>query len=498
MPDASSQPSFSVGRKLRIIAQVGLTVLLVAAVVTMVNYLSGHYFLRFQLSAQTRTDLSPRTLSLVKSLTNRVDVTMFYDREDPLYSTVSALLDEYHRQNPKITVNTVDYTRDAVEAQAVKMKYNLPSSLVEPHEKNWVIFDCEGRVKIFPGNGLATYSYKQLPSTNKLEMNIDRKLAGFNGEMMFSAALLALNNPKPVNAYFLVGHGEANPVDDKDDTGYNKFAVLVKQNYVEPRLLSLSGTNTVPADCGLLVIPAPVDPIPSDELAKINQYLSEGGRLFAMFNVRSIGHPTGLEKLLAGWGVRVGDYVVRDTKNSLSSEGWDVLVKNFAKQPVVDSLIGSQLQLIYPRAVFAIDTNLQVADAPKVQEIAFTGPQSFEVDSPDVTLKTFPLMVAVEKSAPSGVVTERGSTRLIVVGDSLFLDNQFIDIAPAQRDFATYVINWLLDRPAMLQGLGPRPVSEYRVVVGKTEMIALEWILLAAMPGAMLAIGGLVWLRRRK
>ena len=44
-------------------------------------------------------------------------------------------------------------------------------------------------------------------------------------------------------------------------------------------------------------------------------------------------------------------------------------------------------------------------------------------------------MVAVEKGAIKDVITERGSTRMVVVGDSLFLANHQIDSA-ANRDFA--------------------------------------------------------------
>ena len=45
---------------------------LVLAVVVMVNYLGAQFFGRFYLSSQTRVQLSPRTLTVLKSLTNHV------------------------------------------------------------------------------------------------------------------------------------------------------------------------------------------------------------------------------------------------------------------------------------------------------------------------------------------------------------------------------------------------------------------------------------------
>ena len=59
-------------------------------------------------------------------------------------------------------------------------------------------------------------------------------------------------------------------------------------------------------------------------------------------------------------------------------------------------------------------------------------------------------------------------------------------------------MNWLLARDELLKPLGPRPIREYKLLITPAQMTALYWILLLGMPGAVLVIGGLVWLRRQK
>jgi hypothetical protein len=86
---------------------------------------------------------------------------------------------------------------------------------------------------------------------------------------------------------------------------------------------------------------------------------------------------------------------------------------------------------------------------------------------------------------------------MIVVGDSIFLNNEVIE-GGANRDFLGYAVNWLLDRPALLQGIGPRPVAEFRLQMTPTQRREVRWLLLGALPGAALLFGGLVWLVRRK
>src|SRR6187455_973957 len=105
----SQIPSFSPGQRWRIGIQVTLLTLVVVLVVGMANYLSRDYFTRIHLSTLTRAELSPRTINFLKSVTNRVKVTLYYDKDEPLYSTVVDLLNKYHLANPNITVRRVDY-----------------------------------------------------------------------------------------------------------------------------------------------------------------------------------------------------------------------------------------------------------------------------------------------------------------------------------------------------------------------------------------------------
>jgi hypothetical protein len=177
--------------------------------------------------------------------------------------------------------------------------------------------------------------------------------------------------------------------------------------------------------------------------------------------------------------------------------GSDLVIEDFTRHPVVNPLFQSRLHVILPRMVGQLSVRAQAADAPKVEEIAFSGPRAYIEGEPVGELKPLPLMVAVEKGAVKGVVTERGLTRMIVAGDSIFLGNRQIESA-ANRDFAGYAANWLLDRTQLLQGLGPRPITEYRLVMGAAQMQTVQWVLLGAMPGAVLLVGGLVWLRRRR
>jgi hypothetical protein len=487
-----SQPSFSRSRRWKIGLDLAVRTLLVGAVVVMVNFLGAQYFHRFYLSSHTRIQLSSRTASVLHSLTNRVTVTLYYDRQDDFYPDMVALLKQYRAANPNISFTTVDPVRDPGEAEKVKEQYGLSSA----GDKNLIIVDAgDKHFKIANGDRLVQYAATGISQDKKIELGP----VAFSGEKVLTSSLLALENARPFKAYFLQGDGEPS-LADSGDFGYLKFAMILAQNYIAVTNLELSATRDVPPDCNLLVFVAPnvsTGPLAEPELQKISQYLAQGGRLLALFNFRSINQPTGLEPILQRWGVNVAADFVRDAQHTITGD--DIKVSLFGKHPVVEPLAGNDLslQMIWPRPVVGEDLKNPPPDAPQVTELAFSSPESTLAGDPSAPPSSYPLIAAVEQKNSTGVVNARGATRILVAGDSTFLGNYYIE-GGGNRDFLGYAANWLLDRPQLLEGIEPRPVTQFRLQMTRIEQREVRWVLLGALPGAVLLFGGLVWLARRK
>ena len=487
--EPTQKPSFSPWDRWKIGLNVTFVVVVVLSVVVMVNYLSREYFLRLHLSSRTKNTLSSRTEHFLSTLTNQIKITLYYSKDDGLYTTVADLLNEYALANPHISLRTVDYLRDPSSAQLVKAEYKLNNT----GDKNLVIFECEGRRKIVDGNLLAKYTLERVP--NEKEQEFRRKPTEFMGEIWFTSALVEVTSARPLKAYFLTGHNEHKSDGGDETAGYMKFASVLQQNNIEVSTLSLMGTSGVPMDCSLLIIAGPTVPIPEQELTRIDQYLKQGGRLLALFNALANNRPTGLEGILERWGVDVGFNLVIDPVQTIS--GAEVIVSAYSRHALVNPLLNSTLYLNRPRTVGRKAARVQAADAPKVAEIAFASAKSYLSRDPAREGRNYPLMVALEKGEVPGVITERGSTRMVVIGDSFCLANHQIDLL-ANRDFAGYLANWLLDRTQLLDGLGPRPIGEYRLLLTNAQLSTIRLVLLVGMPGTSLLIGLLVWGRRRK
>lgn len=487
--EKTSPPSFSRVQRWKNLFDRTLRTLLVVAVVVMANYLGAKFSHRFYLSSSTRVELSPRTLSVLRALTNKVDVILYFDKQSDFYPDVAALLDEYHAANKKLSVRLVDYVHDPGEAQKIKIKYNLTAA----QDKDLIIFDLEGRTRQMPATALVENAVVGMTEEKKLDIRPVR----FNGERIFTAMLLSLENPQPGKAYFLTGHGEV-PPNDSGPSGFLKFSQELQQNYFGLYTLELAGPGTVPADCDLLIIAAPRAALSDNEVEKIENYLRDGGRLFVLFNLSSLQRDTNLEPLLKRWGLQVSRDFVVDMTGYTTSGGQqldpaDIVVSRFGKHPVTSSLNQMSVLLQTPRAVQkgSVPNNLQA------DELLFTSENSRLSRDRAAQITSFSLAAAVEEKPVAGKINPRGTARLIVVGDSTFLGNNLIEFG-ANRDFLNSAINWLVARPQLVEGVGPRPITEFRLLMTAQQQYQLRWLLLGALPGSVLLAGWLVWFVRRK
>jgi ABC-2 type transport system permease protein len=484
-----TSPSFSLGKRWSISLNVLLSVLAVVALVCMVNYLAARHFERVPVSALAQTELSAQTRRILESVTNNVHVTIYYDRADPLYDMINGLLKEYKFANARIGVETIDYNRDASAAQIVKARYKLAA------DKNLVIFRCNDNTKVVYEKELSDVDLEPLISGKSKEV----RRSAFKGELLFTSAIYSVTSPRALKAYFIRGHGEHLPDNTDREHGFSKFAEMLKENNVDWAI----ATNEIPNDCSLLIIAGPQSSLLPEELAKIEQYLNNGGRALILFNYFSAQRNTGVERVLAEWGVEVGPRVVIDPLSSTA--GQDLVASHFGKHAISAPLINSGLHMIYPRPLRKVGRGAHKTDAPNIAELVFTSAGGIVVSdfrngvpfpSPTDVRTNVPLAVAVEKGRLQGLTAERGTTRIVVVGDSIFWANHMLD-SLANRDFAALTVNWLLDRSQLLGSLAPRPIPEHRLVMTESQMTAARWMLLFGMPGTVLLLGAAVWVQRR-
>lgn len=498
--DSGRPTSFTPGRGFRagISATVGVAALLV--VVLLVNYLAATRLRwRRDVTDGDRFALSPLTLQVLAALTNEVKVTVLFRRDAALFSHVDGLLRQYATEQPLVKLRVVDHDSDPNAALLLKATYRLG-----PGAENVVIFDNGVRVPQVVSQGELSVYDADVAAMMAGE-NREIRRSAFKGELLFTSALAALGEVAPARACFLVGHGEHRPDGEDQLFGYRAFARMLGTKGVELETVRLDGTNALPADCELLVIAGPTEPLVASEVARIGQFLDGGGRLLLILHPYAVRTRLGIETLLQEWGVGIPAWYAGDEQNTKT--GLDLYTGNLGSHPITRPLARDEARVYFPlpRVVGRLPAEMLPVDAPRAEVLVSTSPAG--LTKSDVRQDTIafrpgvdqrgeiPLAVAAERGGVAGVTAGRGTGRLVVIGDSSMFGNAAFG-GYANAEFAELCVAWLLDRTQML-AIGPKPIREFRVELSGAQMRAIQGMLLGALPGGVLLLGFVVWFRRR-
>ena len=485
MSGSQQLASFSPTVRGAILRRVILAATVVAVCVVLVNLLALRNPAQVALTQSADHSLSPLTKNVLGGLTNDVHAVVLFDQQADLFESVKNLLTEYERMSPRLKIEMVDPARDPGRAEAVQQELRMPVSSPE----NRVIFAANNSTKAINESELSILDFSEFMDTR------EARRTHFVGEQLFTSAIVVVSEGRQTKVNFVIGHGEHKANDTGGQWGYSKFANILQQKGLILKNVSLAGTNSIPADCQLLIIAGPRTPYGGGELNKLREFVETGGSLLTLFNFYSLQRPTGLEKFLADYDFEIGLNQVSDSKNEQSGQGGLLLVDDLGSHPITKPILGSRLQMLLPRSVGLPGEESE--EPPPVDNIAYSsevGQMVAQIQGNKGTVQKkgkIPL-IAAKLHENEG----QSPARIVVAGDSLFLGNNAIE-AGANRDFASLAVNWLLERDHLLE-IAPRPVTEYRINLTRAEMTWITWLLLLVLPGGTLGLGLLWWRRQMK
>ena len=485
MSDEQQLAGFSPTVRRVISRRVILSAVTAAVCVVLANLLALRNPAQIVLTQSADHSLSPLTKNVLRSLTNEVRAVVLFDRQADLFEPVKNLLTEYERTSPKLKLELIDIARDPTRAEAVQQE--LKMSVNSP--ENRVIFAANNTAKAISQSELSILDFSEFINTR------EARRTHFVGEQLFTSAIAAVTHGRQTKVGFVIGHGEHKASDTGGQWGYSKFANILQQKDLHLQEIPLTGTNSIPADCRMLIVAGPRTPYSRDELAKLREFVGTGGSLFTLFNFYSLQRPTGLENFLAYYDFEIGFNQVSDSKNEQSGQGGLLLVDDLGSHPITKPILGSRLQMLLPRSVgFPEAENDESPPGSILAHSSDAGQAVGQIQGNKGSVERegkIPL-IAAKLHANDG----QPPARLVVAGDSLFLGNSAIE-AGANRDFASLAVNWLLEREHLL-AIAPRTVTEYRIDLSRAEMTSITWLLLLVLPGGTLGLGLLWWRRQMK
>lgn len=467
-----------------------VAVLLALVLVLMVNFISLNNPVRSDWSGRQYYALSEKTVNLLEELDQQVKVTVFFQEEHPLYHEIENLLEEYQYHSRNIHVEWIDPARDRARTEQLANQYGLTEAQV-------VVFDIDGKSKIVRQSDIVD---SQMVKSRK-----EPVVSAFKGEQAFSSAIQGLRQGTPPVVYFLVGHGEKRVTQFDQISGYSKIGTVIMRDNLEVKELMLNSEKKIPENCAVLVVAGPAKNMSAVEAEMIEDYLSRSGRVMLLLDALK---ETGLEPMLRRWGVGLRNDFVIDPANTL--KGSDVYIRTYYEHPITLRMGDAGARFHLPRSIEPLasrSSDAPAEDRPTVVQMAMTSDKSWSETQVDEPLPKYDENTAdLRGSISLAVAVERGATqklldvqirpsRMVVFGDSDFVSNGAL--TGGDQDLFMSSLNWLLNRE-VLMAIAPKPIEEIKLSLTSRQLHNMFWINMVGIPLFAVAIGLLVWWRRRK
>jgi ABC-type uncharacterized transport system involved in gliding motility auxiliary subunit len=473
-------------RQAKYSAYAGAYIVVIIAVLAAVNFLANRYDKSYDSTANKQFTLSDQTLKIIHNLKHDMTITDF--AEASRFYSDRDLLDRYSNLSPKVHVHYIDPVKHPQEAKAAGFRRDV-SLLVD--------------------SGMKKEEAKSLTE-----------------EDLTGAIIRSLKSGERT-ACFITGSGE-HGLDDSEGNGYSAVKDALEKNNYKTRTISLLKPDTsgmpaptatpaaagtpatppaapkveVPSDCSVLVVAGPQHDYIQPEVEAIKNYVEGGGKtLFLMDPALQLRGGTtdessGIDGLLAGWGVTLNKDLALDTSGigQIFGLGPEVpLVSDYESHAIVNQMKGVATAFPIARTM-----DIKNGDKTTVEKLFATGDNSYATT--DLSSGSVRLDPKKDKKGPltlAAAGTYNGATagRFVVVGSSLWCGNNFIRFN-GNRDLFLNMMNWLTADEDLIS-IRPKSPDDRPLNISAQKLSLVFWLSVVIFPLGVVGFGMATWWKRR-
>jgi ABC-type uncharacterized transport system involved in gliding motility auxiliary subunit len=479
--------------------EVALFTIGVVGVLVMTAYLSTRFSWRFDLTEAGLHSLSAQTSTMLRRLDRPVRVVFFHD---PLMRETVELYELMAEQSDQLTVEFHDPTLNPARARMMGVQF-AGTAVMESGERRLLV---HGATETDIANGILRVSLggKQRVCFVDGHGEADPFSRQSHDHMETAAGA---DHSHGLGAQYVLNerHGLAKAREGLETLGY------------EVRALSLTQGDGSAAGCAVLVFAGPKVALLDSEIAAVRAYLAAGGNAFFMLDPFV---PTGLEPVLAEYGVVADEAIVIDDARHYWTDVTAPAVTSYNNHPVTRELpltFYPGARSFSPTAERVPGTNVMPVVNSSKSSFGETDAERAEFDEGRdlpgprtlmVVARRRPLpaddvvatrlgpegenVPAARASPPSDVT---GDSRIAVVGDSDFATNSFFHFLGNGNLFLN-TVNYLAAQENLI-GIEPRTHDLPKLSVTNRQMKGTFVLSMVLVPAVLAIIGTAVWWRQR-
>lgn len=433
---------------------------------------------------------SRHALEVVDRLTQDVELTYFYQANDPSGKRLKDLLPVLGRRNPRLRVRAIDPDKQPTLARTHGVRlYNA------------AVLETAGRRLVV-----------QSTDENDLAIGIQRVLR----ERVITVCFMEGHNEYPSDNFEFHTHVEglhdhshsdaASQVVQMPGHGIGRLRRALEALGFEVRTIIPAMQPQIPHDCAAVIDANPRTTYLPGESDTLAAYLAQGGSLLLLYDLGFVIEPR-LTQLLAQLGVRVTQQVVIDPLQHYATDPEMVAVSGLEPHPITTNVSLTFFPGV--RALELLPTGPGITTVPLVlsSKDSYTRPVA-PVEARQVDAAS-PMAAADQGASPpqrhvlaaavegtwAGTGADARPFRAVILGDADFASNSFFPYM-ANSDLALATLRWLLREertPAVAARIPVPPL----VLLTKRHMQQIFLLTEVLLPLSVLVLGVVVWWKRR-
>jgi ABC-2 type transport system permease protein len=497
MVEEKKQPETRSGRKIRRI-KIGFNVLaqivLILFIAVMVNSIAFKHYARWDFSRDQKYGLSDKTKRFLDSIKGKMRVTIFFSPNTPITTDVQNLLTEYqYAAKGKIDIERIDPERNLSRAKELFDKYKVVS------DESLLVFDYEGRNK--------TVKASEMAEIDQSGMAEGPRVTAFKGEQAITSAMMDLVEGKKSTLGYVLGHKEP-PL-----AGPSTISILktfIENENIKFQELNLFDVDAIPAELKTILIIGPQYDFSDREMKLLRDFWDKQGRILL---VRDPAAKTPkLDGFLNELGVKMNDdrlMVFLRTGIQEVALTRDVQAHFLGGSPITQRLAdvralffgGTSSLTLEPDRVRAANVRIEPliqAEKGYFAETDYNTDDQAKLQADAQRSSNTPLTIgaAIEKGGSADQRVQVDSSRLVVVSNATFVQDNAVTQDQQALDFVSGSVNWLLRREELI-GIAPKVPKPLTFTLNEDALRNLRWIILVLMPLIPAVIGSVIWWHRR-
>lgn len=465
------------------------TIVFIVAVILvnmLVGYLTDRFVLEFDMTSESLFEISEDTREVLADISEPITITVLaeetaYRDSTNLLAQIYELLQRYEALSGGML--HVEYINPELNPQLLTKYEELDSP-----STNDIIIESSKRFKHLTPTNL--YEYQSNSETG------ESYIVGLRAEQRLTSGLLFVQAESIPKALFVTGHGETVDLDELK-------SILTSGNY-EVGNISL-GTEEIPDDATMLIISSPTADFSDEEINRLDAFLADGGNAIVSMSMRTTSELTNLERYFEEWGVRYERRAVIDMERCFGGIPSYVVPELQPLEGITDQIKTASRYATIPGAL-QITTLFSENSWRTTVPLMTTSNASYSKDITDGTQIVTYDKEEGDENGPFNVTVlavethvdnlDYNYSRILFCNAGLITDSALEMQNLLNSQYTAAVVSFMTDETDAVIIEAKNYEASSLDILG-SQVTVLFWVMVIIIPLGILAIGLVIWLRRR-